>query len=416
MQQIQLPSKRPTSPHPVLNLGFRVFFLSAAVFAMLTMAAWAYLLSKNSMSFGAHQLLPAFWHGHELVFGYSLAVIAGFLLTAVKTWTNQPMPFGWRLLAIWLCWALARVVYLFNGLAINGWLRVACAADIAFWLSVTVAVVKPIWMTKQKRQIGIVAKLLLLLLAQVWFYIAVFHEVWQGVQLSLWAALYVIIGIVLTMARRVMPMFIQNGIAAGGKVVLKAKNSDVLDKISLIGLFGFMLSDVLLAGVWNLTWANWLVGAFAAIIAIANALRLKNWYLPGLWQRPMVWSLWISLLGMVIGFALFAVLPLGLVGHSLAMHTVALAGIGMMTLSMMARVALGHTGRSVHQPLNGISLAFGAMVAAWAFRAILPLALPNDAYLISVGIAQGLWILAFVGFIVLYAKILWSPRTDGLFG
>jgi len=112
MQQIRLPNKPPYSPHPVLNLGFRIFFLGAAVFAILTMLKWAYITFATRFEFdGTHQMMPFYWHGHEMLYGYALAVIAGFLLTAVKAWTQQSMPYGYKLLVIFVPWALARVLF-----------------------------------------------------------------------------------------------------------------------------------------------------------------------------------------------------------------------------------------------------------------------------------------------------------------
>ncbi len=135
MQQIKLPSKHPYSPHSVLNLGFRIFFLGAAIFTILTMLKWSHLTFVTRFAFdGTHQMMPFYWHGHEMLYGYALAVIAGFLLTAVKTWTNQPMPYGYKLLAIFFPWVLARALFLINGININAVTKVAAASDIIFWI------------------------------------------------------------------------------------------------------------------------------------------------------------------------------------------------------------------------------------------------------------------------------------------
>lgn len=135
MQQIRLPNKPPYSPHPVLNLGFRIFFLGAAVFAILTMLKWAYITFATRFEFdGTHQMMPFYWHGHEMLYGYALAVIAGFLLTAVKAWTQQSMPYGYKLLVIFVPWALARVLFLANGININTGTLIAAASDTIFWL------------------------------------------------------------------------------------------------------------------------------------------------------------------------------------------------------------------------------------------------------------------------------------------
>ena len=356
MQQIKLPNKPPYSPHPVLNLGFRIFFLGAAVFAILTMLKWAYITFATRFEFdGTHQMMPFYWHGHEMLYGYALAVIAGFLLTAVKAWTQQSMPYGYKLLVIFVPWALARVLFLANGININTGTLIAAASDIIFWLLTAFFVILPIYRVRQKRQIGIVAKLLLLFIGQVWFYVALFTQNNNGMHMSLLFGLYLIVGVVLTIGRRVMPMFIERGIATGGEVRQKVKNSDLLDRLSLLGFFAFMISDVFLTGD---RWAVCVSGTAAVVIAISNLIRLKNWYLPGIWSKPLVWSLWLSFLGMVIGFFLFALVPFGIINHSLAMHAVGISGIGLMTLAMMSRVSLGHTGRNIHQPPKTVTVIF----------------------------------------------------------
>lgn len=413
MQQIRLPNKPPYSPHPVLNLGFRIFFLGAAVFAILTMLKWAYITFATRFEFdGTNQMMPFYWHGHEMLYGYALAVIAGFLLTAVKAWTQQSMPYGYKLLVIFVPWALARVLFLANGININTGTLIAAASDIIFWLLTASFVILPIYRVRQKRQIGIVAKLLLLFIGQVWFYVALFTQNNNGMHMSLLFGLYLIVGVVLTIGRRVMPMFIERGIATGGEVRQKVKNSDLLDRLSLLGFFAFMLSDVFLTGY---RWAVCASGTAALVIAISNLIRLKNWYLPEIWSKPLLWSLWLSFFGMVIGFFLFVLVPFGIINHSLAMHAVVISGIGLMTLAMMSRVSLGHTGRNIHQPPKTVTVIFISMTMAWLARAVLGWILP-DYYFATLAMAQAFWIVAFLVFVASYAPILTLPRTDKLFG
>lgn len=422
MQPINLQSKMPTSPHPVLNLGFRLFFLLAGCLAILTMLKWSHITFATHFAFVAEQdMIPFFWHGHEMVYGYSLAVIAGFLLTAVKTWTNQPMPYGYKLLMIAVPWLIARVIFLLNGIHLNAFTMMAGGCDIVFWLMVTFFVTQAVWRARQKRQIGIIAKLILLLIGQIWFYWAVFSQHQNAIRMSLLFGFYLIIGVVLTIGRRVMPMFIERGVVQGkinkdGSVNQPVKNSVLLDRLSLASFFVFFLTDVFASGCPA---DKYILSVSALLIAISNLLRLKNWYLKSIWQFPLVWSLWLAFLLMSIGFLLFTLLPIveGKVAltHSIAMHAVALAGVGMITLAMMTRVSLGHTGRNIHQPPKVLPIIFGTMVVAWVARVVLPLVLPSQ-YLLTVGISQGFWLVAFVLFCITYHRILTSPRPDGLFG
>lgn len=413
MQQVNFPSKRPTSVHPVLNLGFRIFFLSAGIFAIFSMLKWSHITFATRFAFDVKtQMMPFYWHGHEMIFGYALALIAGFLLTAVKTWTSQVMPYGYKLLAIFLPWFLARLLYLVNGIDVNIFLLLAGLCDVVFWLLVAFFVIKPIYQVRQTRQIGIVAKLLFLLLAQIGFYYAVFKQNFSMTYESLLAGFYLIIGVVFTIARRVMPMFIERGIAGIGEVINKVKNDDFLDKLSLISFFAFFVLEVLLN---DFAFSRCLISVSAMLVAVTNLLRLKNWYLPQIWQYPLLWSLWLAFLGMSLGFVLLGLYPWGFISHSLAIHAVSLSGIGLMTLSMMSRVSLGHTGRSVHHPPKIVVAIFLCMVFAWLFRVVMGWLLPTQ-YLLSVGIAQGFWIMSFVFFVIGFAQILTKPRVDNLFG
>lgn len=329
------------------------------------------------------------------------------------------MPYGYKLLLVAVPWCLARLIFLINGIHLNTLTWLAMAGDMLFWGMVTFFVTQAVWRVKQKRQIGIIAKLLLFI-GQSWFYWAVFNQNMNATRMSLLFGFYLIIGMVLTIGRRVMPMFIERGVAKGkltnGKVDNHVKNSTLLDRLSLIGFFVFFLTDVFASGCPA---DKYILSASALLVAIANLLRLKNWYLPKVWQFPLVWLLWLAFFGMSMGFVLFAILPMVAdkvaLTHSLAMHAVAFAGIGMMTLAMMARVSLGHTGRDIHHPPKVLPLLFLSIIGAWVARIALPLLLPSQ-YLLTVGISQGFWIMAFVLFCATYTKILTSPRPDGLFG
>ncbi len=414
MQTIKLPSKPPTSPHPVLNLSFRIFFLGAGIFAIISMLKWSHIIFATDFAFNTGtDLLPFYWHGHEMVYGYGLAVIAGFLLTAVKTWTNQPMPYGWKLLIIFLPWLFARLIFLINGIHVNIFMMIACGLDLLFWALVMFFVIKPILLVQQIRQLGIVGKLLLIFYGHGSFYYTIFHgQDYIVTQATLLFGFYLIIGIVLIIGRRVVPMFIERGIYPNGTVAKQVKNSIWLDRLNFIGFFCFMLVDVFFKHVTSYAY---LLTMTALLVAIVNLWRLKNWHLAEIWSRPLLWSLWLSFMGIAIGFLLFAVQPWLNFNHSLAFHAVALSGIGLLTLSMMSRVALGHTGRSIHHPPKLVVGIFICMILAWLARVGLPFLLP-EYYLLTVAISQGFWLLAFFIFCLTYFKILVTTREDGLFG
>ena len=417
---IQNTTKRPTSPHPILNLGFRIFFVGSAFFAIISMILWLVVLQGFAPFKGI--VTPFYWHGHEMVFGYALAVIAGFLLTAVKTWTNQPMPYGYHLGAIFGAWAVSRFLWLgLHAVSSTPMLVVAFVFDMLFWGMTAFAVIKAVWIARQKRQIGIVAKLALLTFANVAFYIGVFMNNPTVQQTALYFALYLVIGVVFTIARRVLPFFITKGISVDndGKpngLTLEQKNSDLLDKINLFGFFGFIIFDLFIK-------LPIVAGVFALVCLVANLIRIKNWYHHAIWQKPLLWSLVIAFVGMTASLAMFVFYPIATFFnwfnsvniHSLGLHGLALFGVGLMTIAMMARVSLGHTGRNIHQPPATVSVMFMLMILCGIFRVVLPLFF-NDGYMMLVLLSQIIWIASFVLFCVSYVGILAKPRTDGLFG
>ncbi|AKG16873.1 short-chain dehydrogenase [Moraxella bovoculi] len=414
LMNIQNTAKRPTSPHPILNLGFRIFFVGSALFAVVAMLLWLAILQGFAPFKGV--INPFYWHGHEMVFGYALAVIAGFLLTAVKTWTNQPMPYGWKLFAIFLPWALARIMWMgAHAVPSNAMLVVAFVLDMLFWGLTSFAVIRAVWAARQKRQIGVVAKLTLLYIAQLTFYVGVFTNHLSMQQVSVYAALYLVIGVVFTIGRRVLPFFIVKGISVNndGKsngINVKQKNSALLDRVNLVGLFGFIVFDLFVV-------MPKVAAIFALICFIVNALRLKNWYHAGIWQKPLLWSLVIAFAGMTVSMLIFVVYPFidsSMNLHALGLHGLALFGVGLMTVAMMARVALGHTGRNIHQPPKTVGAIFILMIVSALCRVLLPMFGSN--YMTWVLVSQVAWVLSFMLFCVSYVGILSKARTDGLFG
>lgn len=414
LMNIQNTAKRPTSPHPILNLGFRIFFVGSALFAVVAMLLWLAILQGFAPFKGV--INPFYWHGHEMVFGYALAVIAGFLLTAVKTWTNQPMPYGWKLFAIFLPWALARIMWMgAHAVPSNAMLVVAFVLDMLFWGLTSFAVIRAVWAARQKRQIGVVAKLTLLYIAQLTFYVGVFTNHLSMQQVSVYAALYLVIGVVFTIGRRVLPFFIVKGISVNndGKsngINVKQKNSALLDRVNLVGLFGFIVFDLFVV-------MPKVAAIFALICFIVNALRLKNWYHAGIWQKPLLWSLVIAFAGMTVSMLIFVVYPFidsSMNLHALGLHGLALFGVGLMTVAMMARVALGHTGRNIHQPPKTVGAIFILMIVSALCRVLLPMF--GGDYMTWVLVSQVTWVLSFMLFCVSYVGILSKARTDGLFG
>ncbi|MFI8554742.1 NnrS family protein [Psychrobacter sp. NPDC077938] len=415
MQSIKLPSKPPNSPHPILNLSFRIFFSAAALFAVVTMLLWAFVFTGHT-DIDAQVLNPLYWHGHEMVYGYALAVVAGFLLTAVKTWTGVMMLHGYKLLGIFVCWLLARLSWLGFGLGITligdsiSWLYIAALFDVVFVASMAYVICRAVWQVKQYKQMGILAKLALLTFGNGLCYWGIINADMNTTKIGIYSGFYLIIGLVLTIGRRVVPFFIERGLSIDMETSepIKLHSSKTQDIASLVFFCAFFISDVFYPNKYLLT-------VTALGVAVIKIVRMIGWYHHGIWQKPLLWSFYIAFLGMCLSFLLYALQPWLGYPHSIAMHGLAIAGVGMMTLAMMTRVSLGHTGRSIHQPPKTVSVMYGLMVLVFISRVLLPL-VDMSHYLMWIMVAQSAWIACFVLFCISYLPMLARPRPDGLFG
>ena len=382
---------------PVLRLGFRPFFLAAGIFAIISMAIWmASYVFTVEFAFSA---IPAnLWHAHEMIFGYAMAVVAGFLLTAIKNWTGIEVLRGIPLALLLALWLAARLMPL-TGLAIP--MIVMAITDVAFLLLLLIVCLRPVLKVKQYEQVGIISKLFLLMLCNVVFYLGIAGVVSDGVQWGLYSAIYMIIALVLVMMRRVMPMFIKNGIDGD----IELKNRAWLDYASLVLLILFWISDVF-------TTYDQLTAAMAMILTLLHAIRLAGWYTNRVWCKPLVWVLFVAYGFIISGFALKALAIYANVSPSLSVHAFTAGGIGLVTIGMMSRVSLGHTGRNVFEPPAMVYWIFVALALGAVIRVVFPL-FNMELYIYWIVGSQLLWMIAFTLFVLLYAPMFLSARVDG---
>jgi uncharacterized protein involved in response to NO len=381
---------------PVLRLGFRPFFLAAGVFAVLSMAIWmaSYVYA---IEFTFSGISPNLWHAHEMMFGYVMAVVAGFLLTAIKNWTGEEVLRGKPLAFLFMLWLIARVLPLTGFMM----LEILAVLDVAFLFFLGVACLRPVLKVKQFKQIGIISKIFLLMLCNVAFYLGIFGVLAEGVQWGLYSALYMIMALIFAMLRRVMPMFIKNGV--DGDVELT--NRAWVDYSSLVLLVCLWISDVF-------TGYDEATAVFAVLLTLVHTLRLAGWYTSKIWSKSLVWILVVAYSSFILGFALKALSFTSGISPFLSVHAYTVGGIGMLTIGMMSRVSLGHTGRSVFEPPAIVFWSFAALLLGVVFRVVFPL-FNMELYIYWVGISQVFWIISFAVFVYVYAPMLLSARVDG---
>lgn len=387
---------KPAPRFALFNLGFRPFFLLAGAYSLVSIFIWGGI-SVYGWPTPRLPFMPIQWHAHEMIFGYGMAVAAGFLLTAVRNWTHLPTPQGYPLAGLAALWLAARLA----GWLSPGQILPMMLLDLLFDTWLVVAIFTPILRAKQHGQIGIASKLILLTLANLGFYLGVAGVLEQGIAWGLYGGLYFLLALVFTMARRVLPFFIERGV--GYPVTLI--NRKWLDRLALYLFVLFVIADVF--------WRNAPGAAtLAALLFAVHGLRLAGWYTHGLWKKPLLWVLYVGYAGATLGFLLKALAPFTTLSPSLALHAFTLGGIGMITAGMMARIALGHTGRDIQQHSRLLAPAFLSLIAAYVARVGLPILFPAH-YPLWLGIAQASWLIAFAIFVWVYAPILIRPRTDG---
>jgi len=384
----------------LFRLGFRPFFLAAALFAIISMAIWMAELVFSAKVLPAGNT-PMFWHAHEMIYGYALAVIAGFLLTAVRNWTSTQTLHGQALQGLLLLWLLARVASFTPG---HFALIASAVLDGLFIIGLSAALTAPVVRAKLWKNMGVVSKIYFFLVGDVIYslgLLGVFHD---GQRIGLYIGLYMILSLILVLSRRVMPMFIERGV--GYAVTLK--NHLWVDISCFLLFLVFAISDIFFAHPALTAW-------LAASLCVLHAIRLWGWYTHGIWSKPLLWVLYLAYAWIMIGFGLkFIAFMLG-IPPSLAIHAFTVGGIGMMTLGMMSRISLGHTGRDIMHPPSGLGVMFFMLFISAFTRVVLPWAFAGD-YLLWVGLSQVFWIASFALFLYLYAPVLMRPRIDGRWG
>lgn len=342
--------------------------------------------------------IPAtYWHAHEMIYGYAMAVVAGFMLTAAGNWTNMQTLHGFKLLGLFLLWAIARIVP-FTGSLLP--VSIMAAADLLFIAILLLHISILIFKTSQQRQFIFLLMLLLLLSGNAAFYIGVLQNNPVLMKKGVYTGFDLILGMIIVMGGRVIPFFIERGVDY--PVELKSKKWLEVSCISLFIVFWIM--DVYTPFVDIST-------LFAGILFVLHAWRMLRWYTPGIWKKPLLWVLFIAYGMLTTGFLLRIVTDIFNLSPYLAIHAFGYGSIGVMTLGMMCRVSWGHSGRAIATPPRSLPLIFIPAILGGIARSLLPLFFP-EYYKLFVGLSQGLWIIAFLIFLYTYLPVLVFPRID----
>lgn len=391
---IQPSSETPVSPKrfALWALGFRPFFLAAGLFAPLLMLVFLLGYGTGIWHYNFFDLMT--WHAHEMIFGFTAAVVAGFLLTSVRNWTGMATAEGGMLMALFLLWLAGRVVSAIPALS-GVWVALV---DSLFLLALAVVVAIPVFRAGQIHNAFVPLLLTLFAAVNGMVYAGLLGHAWFSVQEALLFGVVLIVLLLTLIGGRVIPFFIGRGIS-GAKVVRRR----VADVAAIWGTVAFLFALPFVApGKLALP---------ALLLALVHAVRLSGWCVKGVWSQPLIWVLLLGYGWLIVGFALYGMAGLDLVAIPQAIHAWTAGAIGGTTLGMMARVSLGHTGRPMRVG-RAMVVAFVAVHLAAAVRVLLPM-LGGMWFDVAIYAAGVLWIAAFSVFFYIYFPVLIRPRMDG---
>lgn len=379
---------------PLFRLGFRPFFLAGALFAVISMLLWGFILSGKIVL--PSQLPATQWHAHEMLFGFAGAIIIGFLLTAVQNWTGYPGLKGKKLIILFTVWLLARLA-IFLLPAHLFWLTMLLELT---WMPLAALVLaQAVMHAKQWKNLFFVPLLLIMTLLNAISLMGFKQYDYIMSQHAIWSMLFLVFFIIAVMGGRVIPFFTSKGTGTE-----KVKPLQIVEYLALIPLL------LLAVFTWFPSLSD-ISGALALLAGSANLIRVVRWKPILTLPVPLLWSLHLSYLLLSTGLLFYAVaLFLPSFNATAMIHLTAIAGFGGVILAMISRVSLGHTGNPLI-PSKWMSIAFIATAISGVVRSILPLLMP-ERILMVYWISILFWCSAFTLFILFYAKMLLSARVD----
>ncbi|WP_438863301.1 NnrS family protein [Neptunicella sp.] len=384
---------------PLLRQAFRPMFLFGAIFSVIAMALWGLALTGHIQLYPFANIL--FWHSHEMLFGFVCAIVIGFLLTAVQNWTGLRAPHNKTLLFITLLWLSGRLLLLFGQ---NLSIYFVAAVDLSFLPVSAILLARPLIQAKQQRNLFFVPVLLLLTFCNAMMYFGVATQRHDIQLLGAQNAVWLITLLMAIVGGRVLPMFTANGTLTTKVTAIKWLDIAALGSLWLIFILHFFMLDndvppVVMSGLF-------------AISALFTALRCLRWKIWITLKVPLLWSLHLAYWFIPCGLALYSARYAGAnISNSIALHVFTAGAMGLMILSMISRVSLGHSGRII-KPKTIMSFAFLLVILAAGIRTLLIGIWPSlTMQWLTFGIIT--WVVAYLLYVLVYFPILTTPRPDG---
>ncbi|MEM1046664.1 MAG: NnrS family protein [Pseudomonadota bacterium] len=381
----------------LLSFGFRPFFLFGAVWAALAMVIWLLMMSGELAV--PIRFDPVLWHAHEFLFGYLGAIIAGFLLTALPNWTGRLPIVGWRLGFLVLLWALGRVAVLVSQELPAG---LVAAVDLAFPVTLGLVLLREIIAGRNWRNLPVLSLLAAFALANGLFHwqTAVGGSAADGTGLRLGVATALML--ISVIGGRIVPSFTRNWLVRTGRAARPVAPMQIFDKLVLAAtLVGLVL--------WVVRPEDGATGIALLSVGTLQAVRLARWQGASTASEPLVWVLhagyaFVPLGALCVGTSI--IMPDG-INQVAALHVWMAGAIGLMTLAVMTRATLGHTGQDLHAG-SGTVLIYVAIIGSVFARLLAEIG--ADHAMLLYRLSGLFWILAFTGFAALYGPLLVKRR------
>ena len=402
MESIKKIKNKICDNFALFECGFRPFFLLAGIYAVTITLLWVGSY-RGTLDFYPLWLDPIMWHGHEMVFGFTIAVISGFLLTAVPNWTSTNHLRGIPLIILAIIWCAGR--YAMNG-GVESPLIMA-GIDLLFLPSLIIALIVPLSKASPANKSFIII-LLALFICNVFMHLEGMAIMDNIAQKAIYASITIIMVIITIISGRVIPFFTASALRMAGESI-KIKQQPVIDTLSIGSTIFVMVSGVVSGFDSEAT------SILALVSAPFHIVRFLNWQPMKVIKHPLLWVLYLGYFWMIVGFILLAASTLfNTVLQASALHAFTVGSIGTMTLGMMSRVALGHTGNALHVS-KFIILSYVILQISVITRIIMP-EIFQEQYILWIIISGWAWTISFIMFLIIYTPYLIKPRADGAKG
>lgn len=383
---------------PLWRMGYRPFFFFGSVLAVLLIGIWSWWFASSSVP--DQFFAPIYWHGHEMIFGFAVAIVAGFLLTASSNWTRTRGVHGRQLMLLVFVWLAARILLLLSQYVDHRGIHLfASLVDLSFLPLLIYALAKPLLQSRQWRNIQFLWLLGILFAGNLVMHLSAYGWITTGYFQGRSMGLHILHILLLVIGGRVIPLFTQNALSQ-----VRVRAHPLLERVIFWFAFLFFVADLSFG-------PSRMVGVLALLMGILHLCRLLGWESWQTRSQPILWILHLGYFWLFIfGILIFASDTLLLLPRLVSFHALSIGAMGTLIIGMMSRVALGHSGRPLILP-SGMVWAYWFITAAAVLR--IGIVFWPSHYSDGVRLVGMLWVFSFGIYLWYYSRIFFTPRADG---